>query len=221
MTPRLVKQLLYGAFYLLIIIIIFWLAYILFLKPAPTCFDKIKNQGETGTDCGKPCSPCEIAQLKPLTIDWAMALPARENEISLLAEITNSNPNFGAQAFSYQFTIIGPFELSIEKESVVWQSEKELVKPKLSVRSVKTNIADKNIAVNGLLKNEYPLLISQLKIIAILYNRQNRVSNASFTTLTDLNGFEERFFGVELPKDENVNQLNLNQTKIFIEPRPW
>ena len=254
MTPRLVKQLLYGAFYLLIIIIIFWLAYILFLKPAPTCFDKIKNQGETGTDCGKPCSPCEIAQLKPLTIDWAMALPARENEISLLAEITNSNPNFGAQAFSYQFTIIGPFgallktvkgqsfiytgekkyliepplkinsqdvsrvELSIEKESVVWQSEKELVKPKLSVRSVRTNIADKNIAVNGLLKNEYPLLISQLKIIAILYNRQNRVSNASFTTLTDLKGFEERFFGVELPKDENVNQLDLNQTKIFIEP---
>ncbi|OGG43323.1 hypothetical protein A3G50_01480 [Candidatus Jorgensenbacteria bacterium RIFCSPLOWO2_12_FULL_42_11] len=256
MTPRLVKQLLYGAFYLLIIIIIFWLVYILFLKPAPTCFDKIKNQGETGTDCGKPCSPCEIARLKPLMVNWAVSVPARENEISLLAEITNSNPNFGAQAFSYQFTIFGPFgallktvkgqsfiytgekkyliepplkinpqdvsrvELSIEKESVVWQSEKELVKPKLSARSVRTNIADKNITVNGLLKNEYPLLISQVKIITILYNRQNRVSNASFTTLTDLKGFEERFFGVELPKDENVNQLDLNQVKIFIEPRP-
>lgn len=26
----------------------------------PTCTDKVKNQGETGTDCGGPCLPCDI-----------------------------------------------------------------------------------------------------------------------------------------------------------------
>ncbi|MEK7574193.1 MAG: hypothetical protein AAB514_01530, partial [Patescibacteria group bacterium] len=239
-----------------IIFIIFWLIYVFFLKPIPTCFDKIKNQGETGTDCGGPCSPCEIAQLKPLTIDWAIALPARENEIFVLAEIANPNLNFGAQTFSYQFNIIGPFgallktvkgqsfiyagekkyllepplsinlqdvsrvELSIEKESMFWQSEKELAKPKLSARAVKTEIVDESVTVKGLIKNENPLLISQIKIIAILYNRQGQISNASFATMTGLKGFEERFFSIELPKDDRVNQLDLNQTKIFIEPHP-
>lgn len=255
MTPRLVKQLLYGFFYTLAIAAVIGIIYILFLKPAPTCFDKIRNQGETGIDCGQPCSPCELARLKSLVSDWATFVSARENEISLLAEITNPNPNFGAKSFSYEFKVIGPFgallkttqgqsfiyagekkylmepslkinsqdvsrvELLINGESMAWQSEKELVKPKLSARSVKTETAAKNVTVSGLLKNEYPLLISQVKIIAILYNRQNRVSNASFTTLTDLKGFEERFFNVELPKDSNANQLDLNQTKIFIEPQ--
>ena len=26
--------------------------------PAPTCTDGIQNQGETGVDCGGPCSAC-------------------------------------------------------------------------------------------------------------------------------------------------------------------
>ena len=61
-----------------------------------------------------------------------------------------------------------------------WQSEKELAKPKLSARAVKTEIVDESVTVKGLIKNENPLLISQIKIIAILYNRQGQISNASF-----------------------------------------
>ncbi|MEK7624436.1 MAG: hypothetical protein AAB404_01775 [Patescibacteria group bacterium] len=256
MTPRLVKQLLYGAFYFLVIFAIFWLIYVFFLKPIPTCFDKIKNQGEAGTDCGQPCSPCEITRLKPLTVNWAVSVPAREDEISLLAEIANPNPDFGAQSFFYEFKVIGPFgallknikgqsfiyagekkylieppikinlqdvsrvELSIEKENTVWQSEKEIAKSNLDTRSIKTEITDKNVMVKGLIKNEGPLLISQIKILAIIYNRQNNISGASFTTLTGLKGFEERFFSIELPKNNNAAQLDLNQTKIFIEPVP-
>lgn len=256
MTPRLVKQLLYGFFYILAVAVFIGIIYILFFKPAPTCFDKIRNQGETGIDCGQPCSPCEIAQLKPLTANWAAFVPARKNEISLLAEIVNPNVKFGAQSFSYQFKVIGPFgallktikgqsfiyagekkyltepplginpldvsrvELSIEKEGVVWQSEKEMAKPKLSVRSIKTEIFNSKIMASGLIKNENPLLISQIKITALVYNRQNSVSGASFTTLTNLEGFEERFFNIELPKNDDAGQLDLNQTKIFTEPRP-
>jgi len=257
MTPRLVKQLLYGVLYILVIAVIFWLIYIFFLKPAPTCSDKIKNQGETGIDCGGPCPACEITQLKPLTIDWAMALPARENEISVLAEIANPNSDFGAQTFSYQFKIIGPFgsllktvngqsfiypgeikyilepalkinpqdvsrtEFLINKDSVMWQSEKELARPKLSTNSVKTAVTNQGVTVKGIVKNENPLLISQVKIIAILYNSLgNNILNASFTTLTDLKGNEDRLFDIELPKGDWTKQLDLNRTKIFIESLP-
>lgn len=259
MTPRLVKQMLFGILYILIIAAIFWIIYILFLKPEPTCFDKTKNQGETGIDCGGPCPACEITQLKPLTVNWAIALPARENEISVLAEIANSNSDFGAQTFSYQFKVIGPFGSSLKtvngqsfiypgeikyimeptlkinpqdvsrvefssstiNNSVLWQSKKELTKPKLSTNSVKTTITNQGVTVKGIVKNENPLLISQVKIIAILYNSLgNKIINASFTTLTDLKGNEERLFDVELPKGDWTKQLDLNRTKIFIESLP-
>ncbi len=256
MSPRLVKQLLYGALYILIIFIIFWLIYILFLKPAATCFDKIKNQGETGIDCGGPCSLCEITQLKPLAVDWAMALPARENEISVLAGIANPNSDFGAQTFSYQFKIIGPFgallktvesqsfiysgekkyllepslkinfkdisrvELSINKESVVWKSKTELAKPDLDTLSYKTEIINGNATVKGILQNKNPLSISQVKIVAILYNSQgSSILNASYTTLTDLKGYEQRAFVIEFPKGDWIKQLAPSKTEIFIEPK--
>ena len=257
MTPRLVKQLLYGSLYILVIAVIFWLIYIFFLKPAPTCFDKTKNQGEVGIDCGGPCPACEITQLKPLTVDWSMALPARENEISVLAEITNPNINFGARTFSYQFKIIGPFgsllktingqsfiypgeikyileptlkinlsdvsrtEFSIDKNSIIWQSGKELARQNLSSNSVKTTVASQGVTVRGVVKNENPLLISQVKIMAILYNSLgNKILNASFTTITDLNGQEERLFNIELPKGDWNKQVDSSRTKIFIEPLP-
>jgi len=258
MTPRLVKQLLYGFFYVLATAVIFWIIYILFLKPTPTCFDGRRNQGETGVDCGGSCPPCEITQLKPLTVNWATSTPARENEISLLAEIANPNLNFGAKTFSYQFKVIGPFgallktvegqsfiypneavkylmepalkinlqdvtrvELSIEKESMVWQSEKEMIKPDLDISSHQTTTVNGSVTVKGIIQNKNPLLISQVKIIAVLYNFQgDKILNASYTTLTDLKGSEQRAFSIELPKGERTEQLDPNRTKIFIEPIP-
>lgn len=257
MTPRLARHLLYGFFYLLALAVIFWLIYILFLKPAPTCSDKIKNQKETGIDCGGPCANCEIAELKPLTLNWAMALPAGENEISVLAEIANPNPNFGAQIFSYQFKVIGPFgallktvdgqsfiypgeikyiiepsleinlqdvsrtEFLINKDSVMWQSEKELSRPNLGILSNQTIISNGSVTVKGVIQNKDPLLISQTKIIAILYNSQgSQILNASYTTLTELKGDEQRAFSVGFPKGDWAKQLDVSRTKIFIEPHP-
>jgi hypothetical protein len=255
MTPRLVKQLLYGALYILVIAVIFWLIYVFFLKPAATCFDKSKNQGETEVDCGGPCQSCELARLKPLSVDWAMALPARTNEISLLGEITNPNSNFGVQSFTYQFKVIGPFgsllktingqsfiypgeikyilepalminlqdvnrvELSVIPESIMW---KEFIKPILTYHSLKTAASNQAVSVKGIIKNESPLLISQVKITAILYNSSgNKILNASYTTITDLKGQEERLFSIELPKGDWTKQLDPNRTKIFIEPRTF
>jgi len=256
MTPRLVKHLIYSFFYLLAMAVIFWLIYIFFLKPAPTCFDKIKNQGETGIDCGGPCPSCELAELKPLAVKEVMALPARENEISLLAGIANPNPNFGVQTFSYKFQVFGPFnalletvegqsfiypgeekyliepslkinlqdvsrvKLSINEEEIVWQSKEKMDKSNLDILSRQTIISNGTVTVKGIIQNKNPLLIPQIKIIAILYNLQrNQILNASYTTLNDLEGEEQQNFSIEFPKGDWIKKLDLNRTKIFIEPR--
>jgi len=257
MNPRLVKQLLYGALYFLTIFIVFWLIYILFLKPAATCFDGRQNQKETGIDCGGPCQFCELAQLKGLAVNRAIALPARENEVTLLAEIANPNPNFGAKSFSYQFKIIGPFgallktvegqsfiyggnvkylieasvssnlgdikqvRLEISTSGIVWQPQAEMTKPSLANPSHQTIISDGITTVKGIIQNKNPLLISKVQIIAVLYNLSgDKIINASYTTLSDLEGNGQSAFSIGFPKGDWTSQLDTTRTRIFIEPEP-
>ncbi len=38
--------------------------------PIPTCSDGIQNQGETGVDCGGPCSPCPLSARDSVVLDY-------------------------------------------------------------------------------------------------------------------------------------------------------
>ncbi len=69
--------------------------YYAFLKPAPTCFDGIKNQDEEEIDCGGSiCISCEIKTLKEVEVIWVQAIPLNQNLYDLAAKIRNPNPNF-------------------------------------------------------------------------------------------------------------------------------
>jgi hypothetical protein len=106
---RRVKQVVYGILYLVIIGLIITGVYFLFLKPTPSCFDNIQNQGETGVDCGGPCAklciPTNIAPVVPLgavTIFSPLA-----GHVTVLAELENTNSDFAASSFNYVVTLYG------------------------------------------------------------------------------------------------------------------
>jgi hypothetical protein len=77
-------------------------------KPAPTCFDGKKNQGENGIDCGGPCQACqEIPQAESLKIlekAFVIGTPGGE-KYDLMAKIENPNSEYGSPKFHYQFTL--------------------------------------------------------------------------------------------------------------------
>ena len=50
---RLLKQFLYGTFYLVILAAVGWGIYSFEFKPAPSCFDNQQNGGEGGVDLGR------------------------------------------------------------------------------------------------------------------------------------------------------------------------
>jgi len=80
--------------------------YYAFLKPAPTCFDAIKNQDEEEIDCGgSVCISCEIKTLKEVEIIWAQAIALGPNLYDLAAKIKNPNPNFGTANVKYTFDL--------------------------------------------------------------------------------------------------------------------
>ncbi len=125
MKKRLVKQLIYGAGYLLFFSLIVFLFYLAFLKPAPTCFDNRQNQGEIGIDCGGPCPSCEIKTLFPIESNWIKYFP-NDNQVVIAAEIKNPNLKWAADFFSYTFDIYGENGgkiKSIVKNSFIYAGE--------------------------------------------------------------------------------------------------
>jgi len=80
--------------------------YYAFLKPAPTCFDGIRNQDEEEIDCGGiSCISCEIKTLKQIEVSWAQSIPLAPGVYDLAAKIRNPNPNFGTAFVNYEFEL--------------------------------------------------------------------------------------------------------------------
>ena len=126
--PRILKQFLYGAFFLLIFGGIIWGAYLWFVKPAPSCSDGIQNQGEQGIDCGGPCANvCIPSDIKPIGATGQLQIfHSTPTGISILVQVQNPNSAYAADRFSYTFKIYDNQNVllsEITDESFVYGSE--------------------------------------------------------------------------------------------------
>lgn len=108
MTPaqRNIKRLIIIFIYLVMFVLIGTGFYYLF-RTAPTCTDKIQNQGETGTDCGGPCAACaEMPKAENLIVVEEAIVPGEAGRYDMLAKITNPNSQLGAASFGYSFKLL-------------------------------------------------------------------------------------------------------------------
>ena len=144
---RTAKQIIYGIVYLCILGgIVAWI-YFSFLKPAPSCFDNIQNQGEEGIDCGGPCAKiCTPADLQPLAVIGNVTTFATSpNHITFLARVINANPDFAARSFDYRFDLYdaaGAAIQSLSGQSFIYAGEvKYLVLPNEEVTSSVSSVA--------------------------------------------------------------------------------
>ena len=104
---RRVKQLVYGLLYVAFFCAVGAGVYFLFLKPAPSCFDKIQDGGETGVDCGGPCANiCLPSTLQPISaIGNVDVFTPIAGHVTLLAQVENVNSDFAADTFVYTFNL--------------------------------------------------------------------------------------------------------------------
>lgn len=78
----------------------------LFYKPAPSCFDGVQNQGETGVDCGGPCEricPVNVSTLQTL---WSRSFEVTPGVYSAVALLENSNVRAGVYNVPYNFYLL-------------------------------------------------------------------------------------------------------------------
>lgn len=98
-------------FFIALIVFLFLgaIGYLLF-KPKPDyCFNGIKDNNESGVDCGGFCSaacpePEKPADVQDLKVNWTDVVEDERNNYDLIANISNENEYWGISSMKYEFT---------------------------------------------------------------------------------------------------------------------
>ncbi len=138
MLRRILKQFLYGSFYLIIFGAVGFGVYWGFLRAAPSCFDGVLNQNEEEIDCGGVCEDCALRRLVPLRVDPTQLFHAGEFGTTVFMQFRNSNNNYGASSFNYELNLYdtaGKVIFNQKEKSFIYPGEiKALVLPALAVK---------------------------------------------------------------------------------------
>lgn len=125
MFKRYLKQIFYGAIFVLIIFSLIYAFYKIFYAQ-PSCFDGKQNQDEEGIDCGGPCAKiCLPQNFRDIEINWVKFLKIN-NKIILLGQIQNPNSEIGASHFGYEFDILDSNKniiKTISRDSFIYAEE--------------------------------------------------------------------------------------------------
>ncbi len=143
MDLRRAKQVIYGAFYLIVAAGIVAAAYFLFFYHPATCTDGIQNQGEAGVDCGGPCATvCAPTSTRAIGVLAAQVIPVAPQlsslpfRYTLFAQVANTANGFAAPSFDYQFDLYsasGTLVQSVPGQSFLYSGEvKYLVAPNVT-----------------------------------------------------------------------------------------
>lgn len=128
---RFLKHFFYGIFYLAILGGVGYLFYLGTLKPAPSCFDGIKNQNEEGIDCGGVCPNICTPGFRPITLSGpAKIFPLPDRRVSALFLMQNPNPDYAAKSMTYEFTIrdaSGAAVKTVSGESFIYAGEQKYI----------------------------------------------------------------------------------------------
>lgn len=103
----------------IIAVVIFGFGFLAYqtVKPAATCEDHAKNQGEEEADCGGPCISCAFRHRQPIAIFWQTFVQTRPNTYDAAAEIRNPNVKLAARSFEYEFRLYDENGFAVDRRS--------------------------------------------------------------------------------------------------------
>ncbi len=102
------KRLLILAIIAVVALIALVLLYYATLYHAPSCTDRIQNEGEAGIDCGGPCPYLCLSQAQAPVVRFTQSLAGAPGRTDVIAYIDNPNQNAYARGVSYEVEVFGP-----------------------------------------------------------------------------------------------------------------
>lgn len=99
------RRVVYGAGFLVALVLLFTYFYRDTLFPTPTCSDGKQNGYESGVDCGGTCSLRCAQEVIPISVSWARAVRTSSTTYDLVALLSNKNIDNAPRGLSYVFTV--------------------------------------------------------------------------------------------------------------------
>lgn len=144
----------------------------------------------------------------------------------LIEEIQGSDSAFALERkYIFEGRISSRFDrmgkVGIEFFDVTWEKAHGSLKPSLTFSGATKTVTDKiRIEVSGRVKNQSSFLATDIKIVAILFDKYEIELLASQWVISSLDGFEEKQFTVIFPADPEVlNNIDTTLTKVFLSSR--
>jgi len=139
---RLSKQIIYGLFFLIILVLIGG-AIFYFIWPKASCTDNKLNQDEERVDCGGGCIPCSLKNPESLTISSVEVFDNSNNNtnntVTILGEIKNPNQLLGSPSFFYTvnlFDKVGKNIFSKTRETFIYPGKnRTIIEAKINIPS--------------------------------------------------------------------------------------
>lgn len=146
MQRRLLKQIIFGFAYLIVLALFFYAGYLVLAPSGGTCFDGILNQNETDIDCGGPCLPCSVKNMESLSLVGEPIIFAANGKTTAMFTIRNRSADYGSSLLNYTVIIknaVGALLLSKKETTFIYPSEiKTIVVPALTVNPVSAKSID-------------------------------------------------------------------------------
>lgn len=232
---RLVKQLLYGAFYLILLILIVWGGIALFSGEKP----RVVENGESSTD------------YKPLRILGGLEVFQLESgDVSVFARVQNPNEEVDAR-FDYRVVLFGekgvlgevngrgvafagdvfyiaglvsnqPKVTRVELQGfdVDWIKTGEIDKPNITFQNASARLESGEIVINGVVKNEGLLSGFDVEVVMLLKDRFSFPVFAVKSTIRDFSSREEKNFSITFPEDPELTRAVMDNTEFYLNFKP-
>lgn len=239
------KQILYGGFYVFLILFFLWGFYNLSFAPAATCSDGIQNQGESGVDCGGSCQSCDIANLKPLEIQEGIKKISFASKHSAFVTLSNLNSDYSGD-FEYRLSFLNDsgavvddvygtsYALPYEKDYIVhtstgdfstvkfeilgteWNKLEDFSKPE--VNNINGQLTTSGVEVSGEVIGNSSFSYEEVRVIA-LFRDSSGFNNLFFaqSVLDNFGPFDERQFSMSVPVNDSLrDRVDLENTRYYI-----
>ncbi len=196
MSWALKRQILY-----IVLLILFFSAFgFLIVAPrfqkAPTCFDNKQNGDEAGVDCGGSCMRACVSQVEEVSVLWARAfrvIPGRYNAVAYV-----ENPPSGKIAVFEPGIDIGnsiPVYTTFEFTEVpVWVqvAQEKINQAQIFISNIRLMDESTSPKLTVSVKNNSFSEVSELGIVAILYDQNHNAISVSRTFIDTLAEEERR-----------------------------
>jgi hypothetical protein len=242
MSTRRAKQLIYGALYVIVLLMLFAVIYLLFIRPfmAPSAV----------VCTSSTCAPADTA---PITGELSATFMTSPGHYTFLAQAANGSANYGIQVLNYEIDLYNASDTVIQSipgqsfiypmqnkylvipnvfvglpfdharmniTSVAWLASSTLganpgiASGQFGIQNIQAIIASTTVSVGGQLVNMGVASYEKVIVIVIFHDTNGSPLGASQTEIDNLKAGETTTFSVMYPAASNVNPA-LNQIIVY------